>query len=183
MIDFIPACPSLCLEFNSIAPISYFLSVFVLIGWIQKMQKMMIFCQTKPYLILEELQKFIWSMFWYKKHHAQFLSQEMDHNSIHGPPHKSKPPPLVRTRGPIFTGNRLFSSTSYVIATGYFHQHHIYWQQVFFHTFFSYFHWLEKIIKINSPQIYTRIFYHKQHHFSLIQLHLSHTFFRFWADL
>jgi len=33
--------------------------------------------------------------------------QEMDHNSIHGPPHKSKPPPLVRTRGPIFTGNRV----------------------------------------------------------------------------
>ena len=65
------------------------------------------------------------------------------------------------------------------LATGYFHQHHIYWQQVFFHTSLSYFHWFEKIIKINSPQIYTRIFYHKQHHFSLIQLHLSHTFFRF----
>ena len=53
-----------------------------------------------------------------RKHHMQFLSQEMDHNSIHGPPHKSKPPPLVRTRGPIFTGNRLFSSTSYFLAKG-----------------------------------------------------------------
>merc|ERR1712226_1795674 len=33
--------------------------------------------------------------------------QEMEHNSIHGRPHRSKPPPLVHTPGPIFTGNRV----------------------------------------------------------------------------
>ena len=60
-----------------------------------------------------------------RKHHMQFLSQEMDHNSIHGPPHKSKPPPLVRTRGPIFTGNRfifvniIFSGKRFIFHHNY----------------------------------------------------------------
>ena len=88
-----------------------------------------------------------------RKHQMHFLSQEMDHNSIHGPPHKSKPPPLVRTRGPIFTGNRLFSSTSYVIATGYFHQHHIYWQQVFFFIHLSHiFTGSKKSLRLTVPK-------------------------------